>query len=709
LAALVLGFYWQLLLPTGRTWLAGSDLIGQVMPWAAHTWGEVQAGRPPLWDPNHFLGQPLLGQGQPQAVFPLNWLLYALPLPSGWPRQMGLHWYFALLHLLAARSAYLLARSLGASRWGSILGGLAFTLTAWMGSTFWPQMLAGAVTAPLVFLYIIRLPDGRRPWIDASLGGLFLGLCWLSGHHQIPIFVSLAAAAIGFHALWKDRRLGGPLALFWIFAFAAGALQTLPAVEYGRLAVRWVNASHPVGWTERVPYAVHTRFSLAASALGSLFTGEHGLSPSPFVGFSAFSLAICAVAACWRRTVVRLLLALGILALLYALGAATPLEGLAYGLIPTVEKARAPAMAIVLFGLAVAMLAALGLDAVLFSARGAALARKLIGPLLAGCLVLACGSLVAGVAFWSAWVPVLAALTLAGLLAAWSSGRLPAVAVAASLCGLLLAESAAATWWRLPGPAAGQTDLAFLSSHADLAEYLRSHAGMSRVDVDERAIAYNFGDWFGLPQYNGYLASVTTNVYRLGLHSDAVRRLAGVEYLAANEPTPMFRQEVFRSRSGVRVFRNSDVQTRAFAVHRAVTVAGRGGVAAAIDSLGRDATRTVVLVEPAPSLEDCGVPDAVWIDRYSSQRVSIEARMGCRGMVILSDTAYPGWEAEVDGKPAKIWDAYGAFRGVVVESGRHRLEFHYRPASVLIGAVFTAIAAAAAAGLAFRERLMRRG
>ncbi len=59
--------------------------------------------------------------------------------------------------------------------------------------------------------------------------------------------------------------------------------------------------------------------------------------------------------------------------------------------------------------------------------------------------------------------------------------------------------------------------------------------------------------------------------------------------------------------------------------------------------------------------------------------------MGCRGLVVLSDTYFPGWTATVDGKPVGILEVYGALRGVVVEKGEHRIEMVYRPWSALVG------------------------
>ena len=65
-------------------------------------------------------------------------------------------------------------------------------------------------------------------------------------------------------------------------------------------------------------------------------------------------------------------------------------------------------------------------------------------------------------------------------------------------------------------------------------------------------------------------------------------------------------------------------------------------------------------------------------------------------MVIAGETYVPGWQASVDGKPARLYEVYSALRGVVVDAGRHRVEMRYRPKSVLIGAIMTALGIAGA-------------
>jgi uncharacterized membrane protein YfhO len=75
--------------------------------------------------------------------------------------------------------------------------------------------------------------------------------------------------------------------------------------------------------------------------------------------------------------------------------------------------------------------------------------------------------------------------------------------------------------------------------------------------------------------------------------------------------------------------------------------------------------------------------------RRDSQSLEIEARLGCRGMVVVSENYFPGWRATVDGKPVPIHEVYTCLRGVVLERGLHRIRMEYRPRSVILGAMGT--------------------
>src|ERR1019366_2765167 len=70
------GYYWKLTLTRQFEWMTGPDLAEQVLPWFAVRPREWPAGRFPLWDPYLWAGQPLFGQAQPGAAYPLNWILF---------------------------------------------------------------------------------------------------------------------------------------------------------------------------------------------------------------------------------------------------------------------------------------------------------------------------------------------------------------------------------------------------------------------------------------------------------------------------------------------------------------------------------------------------------------------------------------------------------------------------------------------------------
>ena len=57
------------------------------------------------------------------------------------------------------------------------------------------------------------------------------------------------------------------------------------------------------------------------------------------------------------------------------------------------------------------------------------------------------------------------------------------------------------------------------------------------------------------------------------------------------------------------------------------------------------------------------------------------------GELVLADAYYPGWEAYVDGKPATIYPADVALRGVFVPAGTHTVTMEYSPESVTLGAL----------------------
>jgi Bacterial membrane protein YfhO len=80
------------------------------------------------------------------------------------------------------------------------------------------------------------------------------------------------------------------------------------------------------------------------------------------------------------------------------------------------------------------------------------------------------------------------------------------------------------------------------------------------------------------------------------------------------------------------------------------------------------------------------------------------------GLVMLTDTYFPGWIATVDGSATSILRANYLFRAVRVAGGHHRVEFTYRSSAVAYGVAVTILSLAIAAFLMWLAcRLPRSG
>jgi hypothetical protein len=98
------------------------------------------------------------------------------------------------------------------------------------------------------------------------------------------------------------------------------------------------------------------------------------------------------------------------------------------------------------------------------------------------------------------------------------------------------------------------------------------------------------------------------------------------------------------------------------------------------------------------------VDAAARITGYGPDRVVVEAESSGRAMLVLTDVFYPGWEALVNGERGEIYRVDGIFRGVMLEAGKHTVEFVYRPLSFRIGVALCLIAVAGMAVLLYLDR-----
>lgn len=68
---------------------------------------------------------------------------------------------------------------------------------------------------------------------------------------------------------------------------------------------------------------------------------------------------------------------------------------------------------------------------------------------------------------------------------------------------------------------------------------------------------------------------------------------------------------------------------------------------------------------------------------YTANRITLQAQGP--GQLVLSEIIYPGWLAHIDGQPTEITPYNNLLRSVKLDSGRHFIEFTFRPLTAFLG------------------------
>ena len=710
--------FWKLVLTKQYTFLGSPDLANQVMPWLGAQVYAIRHWSILLWSPYEWFGQSLIGQVQPGVTSPFTFLLALAPLHNGQIQVFYVHLWYVVIHCAAGLFAYWFFADLGCAVGPAVLGAIFYATGGFCGNTEWPQHLAPAIWAPLVFLFLLRSLRGRAPLGNAAWAGAALGMSWLCGHHAPSMALTYAVAGVGAAPLFRRGaraqaalRLG---VLFGVMALVA-AVQALPAAEYGKLAKRWT-ATGALTWKDKVEYPEHEDSGLRPTDLLHLaMPGGGGLRSDPFTGTVALSLAAIAVWSSFRRREVRMFLLLAIVALLLALSKFDPLYGVLYALGPMVEKSRAPIVILSIFHFAVASLAALGANALI--SGGAAHCRAISKALLwFGGITFGLFMLVTYLKPTVASVIVdgdprpgmigLVALLAAALYHVWFCGLLRRqwLLVFAALL-LIIEQGNEVGWgWAHVRDVNHMALINALYDTRDLAVFLRSVPGEKRLEINDKDLHFSFGDWYRIPAGHAMTASMLTATSELGgWWDDRLLRMYGMNYAVSRGPTRGGQQEMFTGKSGIKIWRTADTFPRAWTVHQTVAAPNDSAGGDMVRAPDLDLRKTAVMLRAQPALAQCGGEDRVTGFSEKPSQVWVNVEMACKGLLIVSDNWYPGWRAEVDGRPAEIWKVNTVIRGVVVNAGKHNVAMRYRPFSVYFGFAFTLVGLGAAIVLGRRR------
>ncbi|MCA1815110.1 MAG: YfhO family protein [Acidobacteria bacterium] len=427
------------------------------------------------WDASIWLGTPALADPQALAWYPPALLCRLLPPALGW------NLFMLAAYVLAASATYGYTFTLTRSRAAAAFAGTTFALSgALVSHAVHPSLIHVAAWMPLLVWSLEIIARRRRiPRAWLVVGAASVALSALAGHPQTFAYTILLGAGLALfrspRARAGRRRYLAAVSLVFVLGTGLAALQLLPSAELARESVR-ASLDFEAFTAYQLPlrqlptlifpflYGGSPRTFYATPYFGAWSSESGGWNASElcaYVGLLALILAAVALFARRRRDGWQLNFWSGValVALLLALGSATPLAFVAYRL-PFVNKFRAPARHLVEFSFALSVLAGFGVAAIQRRAASATLIKRV--ALAAIAVVLLC---LAALALYRGQIGAQAqdAIGRAVSIAPW---RNPATLL--PLCLLAAACASLVAWSRRPASRA-RLALVFAVLACDLA------------------------------------------------------------------------------------------------------------------------------------------------------------------------------------------------------------------------------------------------
>jgi hypothetical protein len=716
LAILFMGFA---LWPSAGQILGGHDMRGYYYPYYELVRESIRGGKLPFWEPTLFNGYPFMAQPQQNAFYPPLWPGYLLPL------NVGISLYMLSHVWLAGMGMFLLVHLLGGRWLPAVLAAIAFSFSGLLAGRLWAghsTVYALVAWTPWIILGLIWSVREGSFW-SAVIAGVPMGLALLAGH--IPSFLYVGMIW-GLFVLYLIVTLNGrrwlvirQSAIMVVVGLALAAVQLAPFLQFSMSSGRLAKAD----------YEFATNYSLPPAHLITLVVPEFFGEPMRIgywsvptfeeLTYYAGLLAILGIILALRKPgkMTWFLVVVMVLGVALALGGYGVLYPLAYKYLPFFRIVRAPGRATILF---------------LFSAT------LLLGLALSDWLSLPLEERQAKLRTTWRWTLALIAVLGVTALAATSavfmsvhptdtSGRLWHQIGGYALAIVILLLGGGLIWVYLGTPRANERRRAILAAALILltvtdmwlfaykfvrlepptpdAFWLDARAAIG--ETEDRVLPWGVS----LFDQNGAMQVDLNSVFgydslepaeHIALASSVPDpRSSAYDVLAAryviaptelNEFNDGDRPLTLTAQQGAAwVYERARPMAVARLVSNVEVIADNEQAVSRVHDTDFDPATTVILAaDPACRLDtadgDAGTAEIVdrsagrWLIRTSSAGGSI---------LVLAETAYPGWQAAVDGQPAQLLTAYTTLKAVCVPAGDHEISLSYEPVVYQIGGFIT--------------------
>jgi hypothetical protein len=684
----------------------------------------IREGKPPLWNPLILSGIPLLAnfQSVPFTII-TNFIFDSI---TSWSVQI------ILQHILAAFFTYLLLRHWKLSNWASVIGGIVFAFSGF--NLIWSQWNGHTLAAafiPLLLFFEDRFLKSAK-FMDGIGVTLVLLLQVLSGYPQVVLYTGVAMVSLWLFRIEKKREWFIKtvfLIVFSVLAIGLAAPQILPGAELLSFSQRELEP-HPFEWAF-LPWTKIITF-LAPDYFGNHATQNYWgpqdyTSNTGFVGVVAFILASLSLVKL-RESKEKIFL-ITILAISLILSFPTPVSIFLWKSGILGLNAASAHRALVLFNLAVASLAAFGIERLrqgfkfkfrwivipfLVLAGYGLYALSLKGVVIRGIPI-------TRVALRNLVLPTGAFLVTSAVL--WTIARWRKLTTLGIIfLSLVIVLELFRFGWKFTP---------FSPKHivfptTPVLDFLIKQEKPFRV-TGSRVIPINMRMPYGLESLEGYdavyplrisqfLAAInggrsgTDPLGRYGTVDDDTSHLLDLVntryYLALKRDkkgdpnlegqihdrfkTKRFKP-IFEDKTTV-VLESKSVLPRAFMVYDWEVIKEDRKILDRLLDPSFPIGSKIILEDP-PSLKLRRGKEKYLVDyqKYEAQESLVKVKTEKDGLLFVSDAYYPGWKAYVDGQEAKIYRADFAFRAILIPSGSHEVHFIYQPESFFNGLRISAL------------------
>lgn len=724
----------------------------QFIPWRAYAWEVLHTGDFPLWNPLNGMGAPLVANYQSALFYPPIWLTYLFWVIGGVPWMAWAHTLLVAVHLAwGGIGMVFLARYLEMSKLAQTVCGLCFSLCGYLvarASFFsmiytaswlpWVVYFASFIASP----YKRSLPLAETQKYKRIRLLLSISFMLLAGHAQLSLYILLLSVSWVLAGGIREGGLRGGMFSIWQFSkiilgtLMLTAVQLLPTAEYLLDSYRSSGVDYltSVGysfWPWRLITLIAPGFfgdpgngdywGYASYWEDAVYLGVFPLLLSLYSLISFFKKRNLAQETEGRQTLIAYLLAILALGLFFSLGKNNPGYYYFYRYVPTFNMFNAPSRWLIWVEFALILLAGLGLDRLrapqgrgLYWIRlatagggavtiGALLARILLpdvaptfvkatattGVFLvcSGCLLLFLPNIEHGVrrTFWSAIVVAVVFFDL--IYINWNLN--PSIPITFFGQRNLLA----------PFTNALSEGRRIYLSLKD--EYSLKFNRFLRFDdynpIEDRqnlrlAMIPNLNLLDGLSSVNNFDPLVTSR-YRLFLEE--------MERLDENEKRAWLKAIGVGLIEKIDVYQPSGITFEELDGAELVSWINCAGYAhdeetalALFREMVKQTNQFVVIEKGDTTFSpECGEAKTVNIQIVDRRATSLllEVSTENHGWLLVRDSWYPGWGANIDGQNVRVYRANYLFKAIRVGPGRHIVSFTYRPLSFFIGGLISLI------------------